>query len=72
MADTYDKVKEFQEAYSIKDRLSVLAEYVWMFEPFDKGGKNRMLIVAELSQCGNTDANEWQGKVEQIRRSIVT
>lgn len=70
MADTFDKVKEFEQAYFIQDAIQIWAEHISLFKPFDVNGEYQTLIIAKPVESTDGEQTEWHGKVEQIKRAL--
>ena len=68
MSDTYDRVTEKRDQATLREKVRILADYVWVVGKV-KNMEDRAsyIFVAKPKVLGDDEGNEWEGKVSAIR-----
>lgn len=71
MGDTFDAVLEKQEQYAMKEKISILNDFVSIVEFFsDKTNVKKFIYVAEPKNRGDDEGGSWDGKIGAIKKGI--
>lgn len=71
MGDTFDAVLEKQEQYAMKEKISILNDFVSIVEYLsDKSKVKKFIYVAEPKNRGDDEGGSWDGKIGAIKKGI--
>ena len=70
MGDTFDKVNETKERSGMREKIEILADYVW-FIPMDR---NEVTYIFEMKPKGlhEDGKSTWEGTVSTLKKCIET
>jgi hypothetical protein len=71
MGDTFDSVLEKQQQYAMKEKISILNDFVSIVEFLsDETKRNKFIYVMEPRNKGENEGDSWDGKIGAIKRGI--
>ena len=69
MGDTFGKVTEIKEQSGLKEKIDILADYVWII-PEDKVSLRYVYSMKPRTQT-EEESNGWEGEVATIKKLIT-
>ena len=69
MGDTFGKVTEIKEQSGLKEKINILADYVWII-PDESGNRSRYVYSMQPKTQTEEESNGWEGQVTSIK-SVV-
>ena len=69
MGDTFGKVTEIKEQSGLKEKINILADYVWII-PDESATKSRYVYSMQPKTQTEEESNGWEGQVSSIK-SVV-
>ena len=72
MGDTFAKVNETKEQSALKEKISILADYVIVVqrESVEKGNLSRFIFAISPKSVSSDEVDSWEGTVTQLRKSM--
>lgn len=69
MGDTFDSVTENQEQAAMKEKLSILNDFVYIVG-FEAEKEDKFIFAAKPKNKGDDEGASWEGKVGAIKKTV--
>ena len=69
MGDTFGKVTEIKEQSGLKEKINILADYVWII-PDESGNRSRYVYSMQPKTQTEEESNGWEGQVTSIKNIV--
>merc|ERR1712176_1316835 len=70
MSDTYDRVSEKKDQATLREKIRILADYVWVVQNEMNQDERSSYIFVAKPRVIAAEGEEWEGKVSAIKNTI--